>query len=154
MTAVKHISVFIFSVLTITFPFSAQAFCREEKTCYLKRRSGEKNMVMRMLCYAKAPSRNSFYFFLDNKPAANGLYQISKYRKTVFTPKIFSLFQKLYPGKMETDICSGNVDTWPLPVWNVTKRGITSGRSMRGWRLGDHSLQPFRTVYANYFHIK
>ena len=52
--------------------------------------------------------------------------EVYKYRKEVFGPQIFKMLTELYPDKMKTDNCDLNkVETWHLPAWVLTKKGIT-----------------------------
>ncbi|MFI8377887.1 hypothetical protein [Leeuwenhoekiella sp. NPDC079379] len=57
--------------------------------------------------------------------ASNSMMQTYTYRKEVFAPKVFSILKTLYPQRIKSTICDLNtVDTWVLPDYVLTKKGI------------------------------
>lgn len=64
----------------------------------------------------------------DKKPAANDVQETYEYRKYIFASKIFSILKTLYPDKMKNTACGLNkVDTWAVPAYAVTKKGLLLG---------------------------
>jgi hypothetical protein len=64
----------------------------------------------------------------DTRPSANDVQETYEYRKYVFAAKIFSMLKTLYPDKMKNTVCGLNkVDTWAVPAYAVTKKGLLFG---------------------------
>lgn len=84
----------------------------------------------------------------ETAPEPSNLYGIFKYRKRVFAPKIFSLLQQIYPNEMMSDSCGiNNVETWVLPVWNLTNKGILfSFRPSEHCNLIDWAIVPYEKL--------
>ncbi len=64
----------------------------------------------------------------DKRPAANDVQETYEYRKYIFSAKIFSMLKTLYPDKMKNTSCGLNkVDTWAVPSYALTKKGLLFG---------------------------
>ena len=64
----------------------------------------------------------------DKRPSANDVQETFEYRKYIFSAKIFSMLKTLYPDKMKNTACGLNkADTWAVPAYAVTKKGLLFG---------------------------
>jgi hypothetical protein len=85
---------------------------------------------------------------IASKPAMDDLFKIYKYRKNVFAPKVFNLLKNLYPGNMVSDSCNINkVDTWVLPAWVLTPKGIALTIDSPGkCNMLDWAIIPYKNI--------
>ncbi|MEI6949725.1 hypothetical protein V9K67_21235 [Paraflavisolibacter sp. H34] len=80
--------------------------------------SGKQVDLEQLLCFEQGAA----------KPRIEDMFQVYKYRKAVFGPKLFSLLSELYPGRLTGDSCgTGKAETWALPAWSLTTAGIAFG---------------------------
>jgi hypothetical protein len=84
----------------------------------------------------------------DKKPSANDVQKTYEYRKYVFASKIFSMLQTLYPDKMKNAACGINkVDTWAVPTYAVTKKGLLLGFFPSGnCSILDWAIIPYQSL--------
>lgn len=84
----------------------------------------------------------------DKKPAANDVQKTYEYRKYVFASKIFSMLKALYPDKMNNAACGINkVDTWAVPAYAVTKKGLLLGFFPSGnCSILDWAIIPYKSL--------
>lgn len=91
----------------------------------------------------------------DKKPDDTEIQETYEYRKYVFAPKIFSILKTLYPEKMKSSACGLNkVDTWAVPAYTVTKKGLLLGFFPSGnCSILDWAIIPYK-VLAPYLEKK
>jgi hypothetical protein len=84
----------------------------------------------------------------DKKPAANDVQAAYEYRKNIFASKIFSMLKTLYPDKMENTACGLNKeDTWAVPAYAVTKKGLLLGFFQSGnCSILDWAIIPYKPL--------
>jgi len=84
----------------------------------------------------------------DKKPSTSDVQKIYEYRKYVFAPKIFSMLKTLYPDKMKNTVCGLNkVDTWAVPAYAVTKKGLLVGFFPSGnCSILDWAIIPYKSL--------
>lgn len=84
----------------------------------------------------------------DKIPAANDTQGIYEYRKYIFASKIFSLLKTLYPDKMKNTACGFNkVDTWAVPAYTLTKKGLLLGFFPSGnCSILDWAVIPYKSL--------
>jgi hypothetical protein len=73
---------------------------------------------------------NLVWFDKNTAPLSDltNMDELYKYRKKVFGPQLLQILTELYPDKMKSDTCDLNkVETWHLPAWALTKKGIAFG---------------------------
>ncbi|TDD95732.1 hypothetical protein [Flavobacterium cellulosilyticum] len=82
------------------------------------------------------------------KPSANDVQETFEYRKYVFASKIFSMLKTLYPDKMKNTVCGLNkVDTWAIPAYAVTKKGLLLGFFPSGnCSILDWAIIPYKSL--------
>jgi hypothetical protein len=84
----------------------------------------------------------------EKRPSANDVQATYEYRKYVFAPKIFSMLKTLYPDKMKNTVCGLNkVDTWAVPAYAVTKKGLLLGFFPSGnCSILDWAIIPYKSL--------
>jgi hypothetical protein len=84
----------------------------------------------------------------DKRPAANDVQATYEYRKYVFASKIFSMLKTLYPDKMKNTACGLNkVDTWAVPAYALTKKGLLLGFFPSGnCSILDWAIIPYKSL--------
>lgn len=84
----------------------------------------------------------------DKKPSADDVQATYEYRKYVFASKIFSMLQRLYPDKMKNTACGLNkVDTWAVPAYALTKKGLLLGFFPSGnCSILDWAIIPYKSL--------
>lgn len=84
----------------------------------------------------------------DKRPSANDVQATYEYRKYVFASKIFSLLKTLYPDKMKNTVCGFNkVDTWAVPAYALTKKGLLLGFFPSGnCSILDWAIIPYQSL--------
>lgn len=88
------------------------------------------------------------------KPPLDDLYKVFKYRKNVFAPKLFGLLKQLYPDNIKSSDCGINkVESWILPVWNLTAKGLAFGFSKSDCDVRRWAIVPYETL-APYLQTK
>ena len=84
----------------------------------------------------------------DKRPSANDVQATYEYRKYVFASKIFSMLKTLYPDKMKNTVCGINkVDTWAVPAYAITKKGLLLGFFPSGnCSILDWAIIPYKSL--------
>lgn len=84
----------------------------------------------------------------DKKPSADDVQKTYEYRKYIFAPKIFSMLKTLFPDKMKNTACGLNkVDTWAVPAYAVTKKGLLLGFFPAGnCSILDWAIIPYKSL--------
>jgi len=119
--------------------FKSQNPFKSQQLITLDIKSGKPIDLERLLWFGKKTAK---------KPSVNDLQEVYEYRKYVFAPKIFSILKTLYPDKMKNTACGLNkVDTWSIPAYAVTKKGLLLGFFPSGnCSIQDWAIIPYKML--------